>query len=168
MRNKRKQRIYKNAVCFGRMNIPHFGHAELVQKMLEVADVANVYLSTGKKNADWDTRVLMLRHLLREEGVDLSRVNTLKASNPFSAVEDVMDTDNDAVVVLGEDQYELANKLCADYNLGGQLHRRSGSSTQVRELLDHGDFDIVEKIYRGDTYAVRLAAILRKDELRVA
>ena len=165
---KKKQRIYKNAVTFGRLNIPHYGHVELVQKMLEQADVANVYLSTGKKNADWDTRVLMLRHLLREEGVDLSRVNTLKASNPFSAVEDVMDTDNDAVVVLGEDQYELANKLCADYNLGGQLNRRSGSSTQVRELLDHGDFDIVEKIYRGDNYAARLAAILRKDELRVA
>jgi glycerol-3-phosphate cytidylyltransferase-like family protein len=165
---KKKQRIYKNAVTFGRLNIPHYGHVELVQKMLEQADVANVYLSTGKKNADWDTRVLMLRHLLREEGVDLNRVNTLKASNPFSAVEDVMDTDNDAVVVLGEDQYELANKLCADYNLGGQLNRRSGSSTQVRELLDHGDFDIVEKIYRGDNYAARLAAILRKDELRVA
>jgi glycerol-3-phosphate cytidylyltransferase-like family protein len=165
---KKKQRIYKNAVTFGRLNIPHWGHVELVQKMLEQADVANVYLSTGKKNADWDTRVLMLRHLLREEGVDLCRVNILKASNPFSAVEDVMDTDNDAVVVLGEDQYELANKLCADYHLGGQLNRRSGSSTQVRELLDHGDLDIVEKIYRGDNYAVRLAAILRKDELRVA
>jgi len=164
---KKKQRIYKNAVTFGRLNIPHYGHVELVQKMLEQANVANVYLSTGKKNADWDTRALMLRHLLREEGVDLRRVNILKASNPFLAVEDVINTDTDAVVVLGEDQYELANKLCANYNLGGQLNRRSGSSTQVRHLLDHGDFDIVKKVYRNDDYAVRLATILRKEELQV-
>ena len=164
---KKKQRIYKNAVTFGRLNIPHYGHVELVQKMLEQADVANIYLSTGKKNADWDTRVLMLRHLLREGGVDLRRVNILKASNPFSAVEDVMDTDNDAVVVLGEDQSKLLAKLCEDYHLGGQMNRRTGSSTQVRHLLDHGDLDTVQKVYRNDIYAVRLATILRKDELRV-
>jgi len=163
----KKNRIYANAVTFGRLNIPHYGHVELVQKMLEQAVIANVYLSSGKKNTDWDTRVLMLRHLLREEGVDLRCVNILKASNPFSAVENMMETDNDAVVVLGEDQYELANKLCADYHLGGQLNRRTGSSTQVRELLDHGDFDIVAKVYRNDNYAVRLATILRKDELGV-
>jgi hypothetical protein len=163
-----KKPIYKNAVTFGRLNIPHYGHVELVQKMLEQADVANVYLSSGKKNTDWDLRVLMLRHLLREQGVDLRRVNILKASNPFSAVEDTMVTDNDAVVVLGEDQYELANKLCSDYHLGGQLNRRSGSSTQVRHLLDHGDFDDVRYIYRGDDYAVRLAAMLRREELQTA
>ena len=165
---KKKQRIYKNAVTFGRLNIPHYGHVELVQKMLEQADVANVYLSSGKKNTDWDLRVLMLRHLLREQGVDLRRVNILKASNPFSAVEDIMVTDNDAVVVLGEDQYELANKLCADYHLGGQLNRRSASSTQVRHLLDHGDWNIVTKIYRNDNYAVRLAAMLRREERQAA
>jgi glycerol-3-phosphate cytidylyltransferase-like family protein len=161
---KKKLRIYKNAVTFGRMNISHRGHVELVQKMLEIADVANVYLSSGKKNTDWDLRVLMLRHLLREGGVDLRCVNILKASNPFSAVENMMETDNDAVVVLGEDQYELANKLCADYHLGGQLNRRTGSSTQVRHLLDHGDLEDVRYIYRGDGYAVRLAAMLRREE----
>ena len=133
-----KKPTYKTAVTFGRLNIPHYGHVELVQKMLEQAEVANVYLSSGKKNTDWNLRVLMLRHLLREVGVDLRRVNILKASNPFEAVENVMGTDNDAVVVLGEDQSELLVKLCADYDLGGRVNPRSGSSTQVRHLLDHG------------------------------
>ena len=159
-----KKPIYKNAVTFGRYNIPHYGHVELVQKMLEQAVIANVYLSGGKKNTDWNLRVLMLRHLLREEGVDLNRVNFLKASNPFDAVESVMDSDNDAVVVLGEDQSQLLVKLCENYNLGGQTNRRSGSSTQVRHLLDHGDLDDVRYIYRGDGYAVRLAAMLRREE----
>jgi hypothetical protein len=165
---KKKHLIYKNAVTFGRLNIPHYGHVELVQKMLEQAVVANVYLSSGRKNTDWNLRVLMLRHLLREEGVDLSRVNILKANNPFDAVESVMDTDNDAVVVLGEDQCHLLVKLCEVYNLGGQMNRRSGSSTQVRHLLDHGDFDDVRYIYRGDSYAVRLAAMLRREERQAA
>jgi hypothetical protein len=97
--------------------------------------------------------------------VDLRCVNILKASNPFEAVEKTMDTDNDAVVVLGEDQSKLLVKLCDDYHLGGQMNRRTGSSTQVRYLMDHGDFDAVQALYRNDPYAFRLATLLRKEEL---
>jgi hypothetical protein len=79
-----------------------------------------------------------------------------------------MNTDNDAVVVLGQDQSTLCETLCNKYHLGGQLNRRTGSSTQVRHLMDHGDFDAVERIYRNDNYAVRLAMILRKEELAKA
>ena len=163
-----KKPIYKTAVTFGRCNIPHYGHVELVEKMLEQADIAHVYLSTGKKNTNWDLRVLTLRHLLRERGVDLKRVKTLKASGPFQAVESTLESDDDAVVVLGEDQSALCEKLCATYNLGGQLNRRTGSSTQVRHLMDHGDFDAVEALYRNDPYAFRLATLLRKEELAAA
>ena len=162
---RKKQQIYKNAVTFGRLNIPHYGHVELVQKMLEQAEVANVYLSPGKKNTDWDLRVLMLRHLLREVGVDLSRVRLSKATGPFEAVENTMGHDNDPVVVLGDDQSALCEKLCSTYYIGGHLNRRTGSSTQVRYLMDHGDFDAVERVYRNDLYAVRLATILRKEEI---
>jgi predicted signal transduction protein with EAL and GGDEF domain len=77
----------------------------------------------------------------------------------------VLQDDDDAVVVLGEDQSALCEKLCATYNLGGQLNRRTGSSTQVRHLMDHGDFDAVEALYRNDPYAFRLALLLRKEEL---
>jgi len=160
-----KKPIYKTAVTFARCNIPHYGHVELVQKMLEQAEVAEVYLSTSSKNTNWDVRVLTLRHLLREVGVDLRRVKALKAASPFKAVETTMDRDNDPVVVLGDDQSALCEKLCATYNLGGHLNRRTGSSTQVRHLMDHGDFDAIEKIYRNDPYAVRLATLLRKEEL---
>jgi len=160
-----KKPIYKTAVTFGRCNIPHYGHVQLVEKMLEQAETAHVYLSNAKSNTDWDTRVLTLRHLLRERGVDLKRVKMLGASGPFQAVESTMEHDIDPVVVLGEDQSALCEKLCATYNLGGHLNRRTGSSTQVRHLMDHGDFDAVQAIYRNDLYAFRLALLLRKEEL---
>jgi glycerol-3-phosphate cytidylyltransferase-like family protein len=163
-----KKPIYKNAITFARCNIPHYGHVELVEKMLEQAEVANVCLSTSDKNTNWDVRVLTLRHLMREVGVDLRRVRFLKATGPFEAVESVLDTDGDAVVVLGQDQSVLCETLCNKYHLGGQLNRRTGSSTQVRHLMDHGHFDAVGRIYRNDNYAVRLAMILRKEELAKA
>ena len=163
-----KKPIYKTAVTFARCNIPHYGHVGLVEKMLEQGEVAEVYLSTGGKNTNWDLRVLTLRHLLRERGVDLKRVRTLKAAGPFQAVESTMERDNDPVVVLGEDQSALCEKLCFTYCLGGHLNRRTGSSTQVRYLMDHGDFDAVQALYRDDPYAFRLATLLRKEELQAA
>ena len=160
-----KKPIYSTAVTFGRCNIPHYGHVGLVEKMLEQAETAEVYLSTSSKNTNWDVRVLALRHLLRERGVDLKRVKFLKASGPFQAVESTMGHDNDPVVVLGEDQSALCEKLCSTYYIGGHLNRRTGSSTQVRHLMDHGDFDAVEALYRNDPYAFRLATLLRREEL---
>jgi len=159
------QSIYKTAVTFARCNIPHYGHVKLVEKMLEEADEAKIYLSSANTNTDWDTRNLMLRHLLRKSRVDLQRVKTYHAKGPFQAVEDTLEHSNDVVVVLGEDQEQLCIKLCSTYNLFGQLNRRTGSSTQIRHLMDHGDFDAVEALYQNDPYAFRLATLLRKEEL---
>jgi hypothetical protein len=156
---------YKTSVTFARMNIPHFGHVELVEKMLEEADVAMVFLSDADRNVNWDLRALTLRHLLRETGVDLERVKMLKATSPFDAVDATVQSDPDAVVVLGDDQKKLLYKLCSTYNLGGRLNRRSGSSTEIRHLMDNGNLDSVSELYRNDPYAVRLATLLRKDEI---
>jgi coenzyme F420-reducing hydrogenase delta subunit len=160
-----KNPLYTTAVTFARCNIPHYGHVELVQKMLEQAQTAEVYLSTGSKNTNWDVRVLTLRHLLREAGVDLRRVKTLAARSPFEAVELTLERGADAVVVLGEDQSALCEKLCGAYNLGGQLNRRTNSSTRIRHLLDHGDTDAVGRVYKNDPYSVSLVTMLRKEEL---
>lgn len=154
------------AFTFGRFNILHPGHVELVQKMLSVADNARVYISTGKLNNDWDTRVLLFRHLLRAAEVDLRRVKLLKASNPWEAVEDALTVDFNPVVVLGHDQAELLWKLSDDFDLACALNQRSTSSTAVRHLLDRGEVDLVRReVYRNDTFATRLAEILRNEEL---
>jgi FAD synthase len=157
---------FQISVTFGRFNVPHFGHVELVQKMLDEAKQAFVFLSGSKSNNDFDTRAFLFRHLLRVSEVDLQRVKVLKAANPFEAIETTLKASKDVVITLGEDQSKLCEKLCATYCLGGQLNSRSGSSSQIRHLFDRGEFDFIEQcIYRDDAFATRLAVILRKEEL---
>jgi len=154
------------AVTFGRLNIPHHGHVQLVQKMLEHRDFAHVYLSTARSNNCWDTRALLFRHLLRVAGVDLRRVKLLKAANPWEAVEKSSECgDSHPLVVLGEDQSELGNSLAAHFETRFVTNRRSQSSTAVRHLLTKGNYEVAQ-IYNKDRYSLRLVKLLRQEETR--
>jgi cytidyltransferase-like protein len=158
---------YERAVCFGRMNIPHGGHVELVKLMLAHGDEAHVYVSSGKSNNDWDLRVLLLSRLCRHAGLDMSRVNFLKASSPLEAVSNAIKSSpwQEAVIVLGSDQEQMARKLGDVYDCPVILNRRTNSSTQMRFFLDAEDFreDLVG-LYNGDEFSTSLAMILRKEE----
>jgi nicotinamide mononucleotide adenylyltransferase len=165
---KKENIRYEAAVTFGRFNIPHSGHVQLVQMMLDYGDEAYVFVSTGASNNDWDLRVLMLKHMCREAKVNLNRVYFLKASNPFDAVEwSVKATSwNEAVIVLGSDQQEMANKLGDVCDCPVVINRRTNSSTQMRFFLDADDFvEDLRYLYNNDEYATALAKILRKEEL---
>lgn len=158
---------YSRSVTFGRFNIPHSGHVELVQMMLEHSDVANIYISAGKANNDWALRALMFSRLCRAAGVDLKRVNFLKSNSPFEAVQNTVDEAeyNEAVIVLGSDQQDMARKLAEMYDCATVINRRTNSSTQMRFFLDAEDFreDLVH-LYNGDEFSTALAMILRKEE----
>mgnify|MGYP006276887515 CR=1 FL=1 len=159
---------YEVAVTFGRFNIPHSGHVQLIEMMLEYGDEAHVYVSGGVSNNDWDLRVLMLSHLCRKANVNLDRVNFLKANNPFEAVNSAIEASpwQEAVVVLGSDQMEMANKLGDVCDCPVVINRRTNSSTQMRFFLDVEDFiEDLRHLYNGDDYATCLAKILRKEEL---
>jgi nicotinamide mononucleotide adenylyltransferase len=159
---------YEAAVTFGRFNIPHSGHVQLIRMMLDYGDEAHVYVSGGSSNNDWDLRVLLLTHLCRESNVDLNRVYFLKASNPFDAVNWTVNSTpwNEAAIVLGSDQMEMARKLGDVCDCPIIINRRTNSSTQMRFFLDQEDFreDLIH-LYEGDEYATTLAMILRKEEL---
>ena len=159
---------YERAVCFGRYNLPHQGHVELVRLMLAHGDEAHVYVSTGKANNDWDLRVLLLSRLCRHAGLDMTRVYFLKASNPYEAVSAAVESSpwQEAVIVLGSDQEQMARKLGDVYDCPVILNRRSNSSTQMRFFLDAEDFreDLLH-LYAGDEFSTSLALILRKEEL---
>ena len=152
---------YESAVTFGRFNIAHKGHVELVQKMLQVADQAFVAVSAGAKNNDWDLRVLLFRALLRRSGVDLGRVKFVKQSNPFAAIETAIEATphKEAVLVLGEDQRGMAEQLSADCDVPIILNRRTTSSTSVRANIGS-----VDAIY-GDAHLAKLARALYFEEL---
>jgi len=159
---------YERSVTFGRFNIGHSGHVELIQQMLAHSKEAHVYVSEGSLNNDWDLRVLLLKHLCRDKNLDLSRVRLLKSKSPFNAVENTLESSvwKEAVIVLGSDQQEMAQKLGDIYDCPTIINRRSNSSTQIRFFLDSEDFrEDLTHLYEGDEYATTLAMLLRKEEI---
>ena len=161
--------LYKRAVTFGRMNISHNGHVQLIKMMLNYAEVADVYVSTGSANNDWDLRVLLLRHLCRNAEIDLKRVNFLKSNSPFDAVQETVNAAefNEAVIVLGSDQMEMARKLGEVYDCPWIINGRTNSSTQMRFFLDAEDFiEDLRYLYDGDRFSVTLAKLLRQEEIQ--
>lgn len=159
---------YEHAVTFGRFNIAHSGHVQLIAMMLEHGDEAHVYVSDGAKNNDWDLRVLLLTHLCREAKLDMNRVYFNKAKSPFEAVSKAVESSywKEAAIVLGSDQQEMARKLGEVYDCPTIINRRTNSSTQMRFFIDAEEFlqDLIG-LYGGDEYATALAMILRKEEL---
>jgi nicotinamide mononucleotide adenylyltransferase len=159
---------YKRTVTFGRFNIGHSGHVQLIQMMLEYGEIANVCVSSGANNNEWDTRVLLLKHLCREQGVPLERVNFIKCANPFEAVERAISTAEfgEVAVVLGSDQQDMARKLAEVYDTAVVINRRTNSSTQMRFFLDAEDFiEDLRNLYDGDEFAICLAKVLRAEEI---
>lgn len=159
---------YERTVTFGRFNIAHSGHVELIAMMLEHGEEAHVYVSEGVSNNDWDLRVLLLTHLCRESKLDLNRVYFLKAKNPFEAVSKAVESSywKEAAIVLGSDQQEMARKLGDVYDCATIINRRTNSSTQMRFFLDAEDFiEDLRYLYGGDEYSCALAKILRAEEL---
>jgi len=164
---KKQPLRYERAVTFGRFNIGHTGHLELIQKMLEHGDEAHVYVSDGASNNDWALRVLLLTHLCLKAKVDLNRVYFEKAKSPFEAVANAVESSpwQEAVIVLGSDQQEMARVLGQHYDCPTIINRRSNSSTQMRFFLDAEMFreDLIH-LYDGDEFLTSLAMILRKEE----
>lgn len=159
---------YFRTVTFGRFNIPHDGHVELVRKMLRHGERALVFLSSAKTNNDIDTRILMFRHLLRRANVDLERVELVKSQNAFAALETATKFApfSEVALVLGEDQRKMGERLVEDFDCPLILNERTNSSTQIRFFLDNPDLeDDLERIFDGDRFSVSLAKVLRKEEI---
>lgn len=161
--------LYKSAVTFGRFNIPHFGHVELIQQMLRHAEYADVHVSGSPKNNDFDFRVLMLSHLCRLHNVDMSRVNFYNSPTVVEAMTFSVDMApfHECVLVLGSDQMTMGSKISEAYDTAFIINRRSTSSTEIRYFLDaEGFIEDLRHLYEGDEFATALALILRKEELR--
>lgn len=158
---------YSSCTTFGRFNIPHFGHVDLISKMLLHGEKAHVYISTGSLNNDWDTRALMLKVLCRKAGVDLSKVSFRKGSNPFRSLCDSIESSDhkETALVLGHDQYSLGCKLSSDLDVPFISNTRQFSSTSVRHLIDLECDRELRECYMNHRYPVRLSKILRQEEI---
>ena len=159
--------LYKCAATFGRFNLIHTGHAELVEQMLAHADYADVHISGGGKNNEYEMRELLFKVLLRNRGVDLNRVRFYQTSNVNEALRFSIKHApyNEVVFVLGSDQYDMLVSLADIHDANYIINRRSNSSTQMRYFLDSYDFlEDAIYLYDGCEYATSLAYMLRAEE----
>ena len=164
---KNTQMRYACAATFGRFNLPHTGHCELVEQMLAHADYADVHISGGGKNNEYEMRELLFKVLLRNRGVDLSRVRFYQTSNVNEALEFSVKHApfNEVVFVLGSDQCDMLYSLSDIHDVNYIINSRSNSSTQMRYFLDSYDF-LEDAIYLYDEceYATTIAYMLRSEE----
>jgi nicotinic acid mononucleotide adenylyltransferase len=164
---KNKQMPYACAATFGRFNIPHTGHAQLVEQMLAHADYADVHISAGGKNNEYEMRELLFKVLLRNRGVDVSRVRFYRTANVNEALELSIKHApfNEVVFVLGSDQCDMLYSLSDIHDVNYVINQRSNSSTQMRYFLDSYDF-LEDAVYLYDDceYATTIAYMLRSEE----
>jgi nicotinic acid mononucleotide adenylyltransferase len=164
---KNKQMRYACATTFGRFALPHSGHADLIQQMLERADYADVYLSSHDKNNSYEMRELLLRVMLRNRGIDLNRVNFYQAPNVNDALKESIANApfNEVVFVLGSDQVDMLYSLADAHDVNYIINSRSNSSTQMRYFLDSYDFfEDAIYLYEDCEYATTIAYCLRAEE----
>jgi hypothetical protein len=160
---------YACAVTFGRMALPHFGHCELIQTMLECAEYADVHLSAHDKNNDHDIRVLLLKQMCLQSGVDLRRVNFLKSPSVTEAVSSSIERApfKEAVLVLGSDQVDMGVGISKSCDTGFVINRRTNSSTLVRHFFNSSPFvEDCKHLYKHDEFMTTLAMVLYKEEIR--
>jgi nicotinic acid mononucleotide adenylyltransferase len=162
-----KQLLYKCSATFGRFNLPHTGHAELIEQMLAHSDYADVHISSGGKNNEYGMRELLLKVILRNRGVDLTRVRFYETPNVNEALEFSVKHApfNEVVFVLGSDQVDMLYSLSDVHDVSYIVNSRSNSSTQMRYFLDSYDFlEDAIYLYGNCEYATTLAYALRTEE----
>lgn len=166
---RQKEFPYKAAVTQGRFNIPHSGHAKLIKHLLEKAPKAYVILGTGKENVNKDFRAQMLRAVLRNEGVDPSRVEILRGTRAASTLKDLAEKEgkDNVLFMLGADQQKFLDSMGKSLGVKTDVVPRTAegaSSSAIRRMIDSGDTSKLRKEFGDDPYLVRLAQIARKIE----
>jgi nicotinic acid mononucleotide adenylyltransferase len=159
--------LYKRAVTWGRFALPHTGHCSLIQQCLAHAEEVDVHISSHAKNNDADLRILLLRVLLRNRGVDLRRVNFYESPTIGEAMTFSIDMApfNEVVLVLGSDQTDMLYSISDIYDTNYIINRRENSSTNMRYFLDSYDFlEDARYLYEDCAYATTLAYMLRAEE----
>lgn len=164
---KQPRILYKVATTFIRGNIGHFGHADLVEKMLERAEVAHVHLSGASRNNTYEVRELLLKVLCRHRNIPMERVKFFRTPNVNEAMKHSIAEApfGEAIFCVGEDQGDMAFHIADAYDTAYFLNRRLTSSTNMRYFLDDPElFEEVLYLYEDNAYAVAIASQLRSEE----
>ena len=166
---KQTRTLYKVATTFARCGIGHFGHVDLIEKMLELAEVAHIHLSGASRNNTYEVRELLLKVLCRHRDIPMERVKFFRTPNVNEAMKHSIAEApfGEVIFCVGEDQGEMAFHIADAYDTGYFLNRRLTSSTNMRFFIDDPElFDELLYLYEDNAYAVAIASMLRKEEIR--
>lgn len=139
---------YDLAVTFGRFNLLHAGHLDMFERMADLAPRCLIGVSDGPANLPTGMRVAVIEKALGLNTAVSEHFGapweTARAGNPFAFFEFV--TARRVVVVLGEDQENLAKAAKRVFGWDYHLVRRLGSSTEVRSLIDTEQWDRLTEV----------------------
>ncbi len=164
---KQTRTLYKVAATFIRGNIGHFGHVDLIEKMLERAEIAHIHLSGASSNNTYEVRELLLKVLCRHRGIPMERVSFRNTPNVNEALKHSIAEApfGEVIFCVGEDRADMAFHLADHYDTGCFLNRRLTSSTNMRFFIDDPAlFDELTYLYEDNAYAVAIATMLRAEE----
>ena len=132
------------AVTFGRFNLLHKGHVDLFCKMAKKAHKVVIGISSSPANLPLQARVEIIAKALQPYEMDVEIKDGHQPFEVFSTCPE------NTIVVLGEDQVKLARAVTNTLGFEHQVIERLASSTQVRQLIDAEEWDLLAKIVPGN------------------
>ena len=132
------------AVTFGRFNLLHVGHLDLFRQMAGQANRVIIGVSSAPANLPIQARVEIIAKALEDDDMD---VEIRDGHQPFEVFSTCPEN---TIVFLGEDQVKLARAVTNTLGFEHQVIERLASSTQIRQLIDAEEWDLLAKIVPGN------------------
>ena len=149
-------------VFFGRFNIPHAGHVQVINQMAAECDRVIVYLSSSSRCLALESRLELLQALVR------SNVEFRASASMHSGLREACAEFSDVVFYVGSDRMPDAVRMQGYFPIELREIERDPSavsSTRIRGLIDANLSEDLLDIYGGNTTAVSMAMQLRTQEL---
>jgi cytidyltransferase-like protein len=134
---------HSTAVTFGRFNLLHIGHLELFHRMAKRADKVVIGISSAPANLPIKARVEIIAKALEPTNIE---VEIQDGHQPFEVFSQCP---KDTIVYLGEDQVKLARAVTRTLGFKHEVIERLASSTQVRQLINDEEWDLLARIVPG-------------------
>ena len=161
------EKQFRIALTFGRFNLLHKGHLDLFRWMAAAADDVNIGVSTGSKNLPFKLRSdIILKAIKEDPTFNAAQFQVNPKHSPFGMFEKGVTwfyPPEQTVLYLGNDQYELGEKISEEFGVTCETIPRLTSSTTVRSLIDNEEWAMLSK--EVPSSIIHQIILLRKQEL---
>lgn len=133
------------AVTFGQFNLLHKGHVQLFDRLLKEGKEAVIGISNHPQNLPLKSREEAIISAVNNNGQFYIR----QGYHPMEIFEWVRNTwpsDTSVTLVMGENQYALAQQACKIFSFKQILIPRLTSSEVVRCVVDNQEWDLLPQL----------------------